>query len=205
MEIRRVGLRALLVEVASPEEARAFAAEVARRRADGALPPIDEVVPGERTVLLDGLDEPARLAATLASWQVPPLDPQEGPLVEIPIRYDGPDLADVARLWGVTEPEVGPIHSRYEYRVAFCGFTPGFAYLTGLPERLRVPRRPEARPVVPAGSVALASRFTGIYPRPTPGGWQLLGHTDVPLFDPDREPAALLAPGTRVRFRILGG
>ncbi|GAA3308229.1 hypothetical protein GCM10020295_69690 [Streptomyces cinereospinus] len=121
-------------------------------------------------------------------------------MVELPVRYDGPDLADVAALWGVSEPEVARIHAGTEFRVAFCGFAPGFGYLTGLPPHCHVPRRATPRTAVPAGSVALAGPYTGVYPHASPGGWQLIGSTDAVLWDPARVPAALLSPGTRVRF-----
>ena len=124
--------------------------------------------------------------------------PRTEDVVEIPVRYDGPDLADVAAHWGVDEAEVARVHAGAEYRVAFCGFAPGFGYLTGLPRE--VPRRATPRTSVPAGSVALAGPYTGVYPRASPGGWQLIGTTDAVLWDHTRVPAALLAPGTRVRF-----
>ncbi|URM92115.1 5-oxoprolinase subunit PxpB [Streptomyces sp. MRC013] len=195
-----VGERALLLEFDDGEETRAFHAELMRRRAAGTLPAVREVVPAARTVLLDGVDDPGRLAAEAAGWEVPPLDACEAPLVEVPVRYDGPDLEEVAAVWGVAPGEVGRIHSAAGYRVAFCGFAPGFGYLTGLPERYAVPRRATPRTAVPAGSVALAGSYTGVYPRASPGGWQLVGTTDAVLWDPAREPAALLSPGLRVRF-----
>ncbi|GGR19228.1 5-oxoprolinase subunit PxpB [Streptomyces netropsis] len=199
-----VGRRALLVEVATAEQAQALHAELLRRRATGALPPVAEIVPAARTVLLDGLDDPHALAADFASWSIPPLTAADAAAVVLPVRYDGADLAEVAALWGVAEDEVPRIHSGLEFRVAFCGFAPGFGYLTGLPERLRVPRRSTPRTAVPAGSVGLAGPYTGVYPRSSPGGWQLIGRTDAALWDPGREPAALLAPGTRVRFEVFG-
>lgn len=101
---------------------------------------------------------------------------------------------------GVAPGEVGRIHAAAGYRVAFCGFAPGFGYLTGLPERYAVPRRATPRTAVPAGSVALAGPYTGVYPRSSPGGWRLVGTTDAVLWDPEREPPALLSPGLRVRF-----
>ncbi|MCA6095904.1 5-oxoprolinase subunit PxpB [Streptomyces sp. SCA3-4] len=195
-----VGPQALLVEVATAEEAQALHAELLRRRAAGALPPVREIVPAARTVLLDGLADPHALAADLASWNVPPLPAAGAEPVVLPVRYDGADLAEVAALWGVGEDEVVALHTGTEFRVAFCGFAPGFGYLTGLPERLHVPRRATPRTAVPAGSVGLAGPYTGVYPRSSPGGWQLIGRTDAVLWDPGREPAALLAPGTRVRF-----
>jgi len=100
--------------------------------------------------------------------------------------------------------EVARVHAGTEFRVAFCGFAPGFGYLTGLPARCDVPRRPTPRTAVPAGSVALAGPYTGVYPRSSPGGWQLIGTTDLVLWDPARVPAALLSPGARVRFVPVG-
>ncbi|WP_407554365.1 5-oxoprolinase subunit PxpB [Streptomyces sp. Pv4-95] len=195
-----VGEHGLLIELDSAEEVEALHAELLRRAAAGTLPPVREIVPAARTVLLDGLDDPRGLTAELAAWDIPALTTGDRPAVEIPIRYDGPDLAEVAALWGVTEDEVVRLHSATTFRVAFCGFAPGFGYLTGLPEPLHVPRRATPRTKVPVGSVALAGPYTGVYPRSSPGGWQLIGTTDAVLWDPRREPAALFAPGTQVRF-----
>ncbi|MFF3000016.1 allophanate hydrolase subunit 1 [Streptomyces sp. NPDC057950] len=203
MRVSPVGEHALLVEVASGEEAQSLHAELLRRRADGSLT-VQEIVPAARTVLLDGLDDPVRLASRLPAWDIPPLPARAKDAVEIPVRYDGPDLAEVAARWGVPEHEVPEIHAAAEFRVAFCGFAPGFGYLTGLPSRYDVPRRPTPRTSVPAGSVALAGPYTGVYPRSSPGGWQLIGTTDAVLWDHARVPAALLAPGTRVRFVAAG-
>ncbi|MEU9229605.1 allophanate hydrolase subunit 1 [Streptomyces massasporeus] len=199
MKVLPVGEDALLVEVSSGDEAQALHAELLRRRAEGSLS-AREIVPAARTVLLDGLDAPARLAAELTAADLPPVPPRARAVVEIPVRYDGPDLADVAAHWGVPEREVARIHGDTEFRVAFCGFAPGFGYLTGLPPRYDVPRRATPRTAVPAGSVALAGPYTGVYPRSSPGGWQLIGTTDAVLWDHARVPAALLSPGTRVRF-----
>ncbi|MFF3403751.1 5-oxoprolinase subunit PxpB [Streptomyces sp. NPDC002659] len=195
-----VGDRALLVELADGDEAAALHAELLRRRASGSLPPIREIVPAARTVLLDGLDRPGHFARELLEWEIPALHARVQDAIEVPVRYDGPDLADVAALWQVTEEEVVRIHSATEFRVAFCGFAPGFGYLTGLPQQYAVPRRATPRTSVPAGALALAGPYTGVYPRSSPGGWQLIGTTDAVLWDPAREPAALLSPGTRVRF-----
>ncbi|MES5822125.1 allophanate hydrolase subunit 1 [Streptomyces sp. RG80] len=197
-----VGDGALLVEVSSGEEARALHAELLRRRAEGSL--VAEIVPAARTVLLDGLADPARLASELTASAAPPAPPRARDVVELPVRYDGPDLADVAAHWGVPPHEVARIHAATEFTVAFCGFAPGFGYLTGLPERYDVPRRATPRTAVPPGSVALAGPYTGVYPRSSPGGWQLIGTTDTVLWDHARVPAALLSPGTRVRFVPVG-
>ncbi|GHA30309.1 allophanate hydrolase [Streptomyces tauricus] len=196
-----VGDRALLVEVSTDEEAQALHADLLRRRAEGSLS-VREIVPAARTVLLDGLDDPSpsRLAAQLSTARLPPVPPPAKDVVEIRVRYDGPDLAAVAELWGVSPDEVARIHAAAEFRVAFCGFAPGFGYLTGLPARYGVPRRATPRTTVPAGSVGLAGPYTGVYPRSSPGGWQLIGTTDAVLWDHARVPAALLSPGTPVRF-----
>ncbi|MDT7846431.1 5-oxoprolinase subunit PxpB [Streptomyces justiciae] len=198
-----VGDAALLVEVSSGEEAQALHAELLRRRAEGSLS-VREIVPAARTVLLDGLTDPARLAAELTAADMPPAPPRARAVVELPVRYDGPDLADVAAHWGVAPREVARIHAATEFSVAFCGFAPGFGYLTGLPERYDVPRRATPRTAVPAGAVALAGPYTGVYPRSSPGGWQLIGTTEAVLWDHARVPAALLSPGTRVRFVPTG-
>jgi len=180
-----VGDHGLLIELGTGEEAEALHAELLRRRAAGTLPPVRDIVPAARTVLLEGLEHLSR---------------ERGDILEIPVRYDGPDLAEVAGLWGVAVDEVAGIHSAAGFRVAFCGFAPGFGYLTGLAERWSVPRRATPRTSVPPGSVALAGPYTGVYPRASPGGWQIIGTTDTVLWDPGRARAALLAPGTRVRF-----
>ncbi|MEV1082564.1 5-oxoprolinase subunit PxpB [Streptomyces sp. NPDC050211] len=203
MRVLPVGDGALLVEVASGDEAQALHAELLRRRAEGSLS-VGEIVPAARTVLLDGLADPARLAAELTATEVPPAPPRARDVIELPVRYDGPDLADVAAHWGVPEREVARIHAETEFRVAFCGFAPGFGYLSGLPERYDVPRRATPRTAVPAGAVGLAGPYTGVYPRSSPGGWQLIGTTDAVLWDHARVPAALLSPGTPVRFVPVG-
>ncbi|MFE9094444.1 allophanate hydrolase subunit 1 [Streptomyces sp. NPDC007264] len=203
MRVLPVGEEALLVELPSGEQAQALHAELLRRRTAGELA-VREIVPAARTVLLDGLAEPARLAARLAGWEVPPLPARAQEAIEIPVRYDGPDLPDVAALWGVPPDEVARIHAAARFRVAFCGFAPGFGYLTGLPEHRAVPRRATPRTAVPVGSVALAGPYTGVYPRSSPGGWQLIGTTDTVLWDDTRVPAALLAPGALVRFVPVG-
>ncbi|MFI1246575.1 allophanate hydrolase subunit 1 [Streptomyces anulatus] len=165
-----------------------------------------ESTPGERTPGERASRARERFARDLASWRVEPPRREGREPVEIPVVYDGPDLDEVAALWGVPAGEVAALHSRTGFRVAFCGFAPGFGYLTGLPERLHVPRRTTPRTRVPAGAVALAGPYTGVYPRPSPGGWQIIGRTPDPgaLWDPAREPAALLVPGRPVRFVAVG-
>ncbi|MEU6345250.1 allophanate hydrolase subunit 1 [Streptomyces sp. NPDC046977] len=204
MRLLPVGDDALLLDLDSSEQAQAWHTELLRRRDQGALPPVREIVPGDRTVLLDGVPDLPAVRAALRDCPVPSLPPGSGPLVDIPVRYDGADLGVVAETWGVSREEVVRLHSGTEHRVAFCGFAPGFAYMTGMDERYAVPRRAEPRTSVPAGSVALAGHYTGIYPRASPGGWQVIGTTDARLWDLGREPAALLVPGTRVRFAPVG-
>ncbi|MEE1930095.1 allophanate hydrolase subunit 1 [Streptomyces sp. TRM 70351] len=207
MTVLPVGRDALLVEFDATDAKAAgdakdmFHVELLRRRAAGLLPPVRDVVPGARTVLLDGVPDRDGLAAELPHWDVPPVAGAAEPVVEIPVRYDGADLPEVAALWGVTPGEAARLHAATEFRVAFCGFAPGFGYLTGLDERYHVPRRSRPRTRVPAGAVGLAGPYTGVYPRSSPGGWQLIGTARrTVLWDPHRTPAALLAPGTRVRF-----
>lgn len=199
MKVRRMGRRALLLEVDGLHEVRAWAQVVNGLVADGVLAAPDEVVPGARTLLLDGVD-PAAVLPLLEGLGPPEGARRPAPedVVEVPVVYDGADLVDVARWWGVSEHEVVARHTGTEFSVAFCGFAPGFAYLVGLD--VEVPRRATPRPAVPSGSVGLAGRYCGIYPTSSPGGWQLLGTTRVPLFDAHADPPALLPPGARVRF-----
>jgi len=201
VRVLRVGVDALLVEV---DEPAAWFGELWRRRAAGELA-ATEIVPGARTVLLDGVDDVAEVAARLPGWAPPAAaGPAAGRLVRIPVEYGGPDLPFVAEHWGTTERGVAELVSSIELRVAFCGFAPGFAYLTGLPEHLAVPRLDTPRPRVPAGSVGLAGEYAGIYPAASPGGWRLIGRTGVRLFDVDLDPPALLTPGTPVRLSMSG-
>lgn len=199
MRTRPVGQHALLVECADAADVAATYAELVRRSRElGAT----EVVPAARTVLIDGLQDATALAATLAGWTVRPgaVEPTGAAVVEVPVTYDGPDLIEVARQWDVPTTEVIRIHQETAFTVAFCGFAPGFAYCTGLPSGLVVRRRPEPRAKVPAGSVAMAGEFTSVYPTASPGGWQLIGTTAVPVWRPQDAQPALLVPGARVRF-----
>lgn len=195
MHAIRVGETALLVECDDLDEVLAVHAEALRRRV-----PARDVVPAAATVLFDGVADPAALADELDRWDLAAPDVEAAPLVELPTTYDGADLTRVADLWKMDPDEVVSTHQATEFVVAFCGFSPGFAYCTGLSDRFEVPRLAEPRTRVPAGSVALADRFTGVYPRESPGGWLLIGRTEAELWNPRRDPSALLAPGTRVRF-----
>jgi len=202
MHLRRCGRDAVLVEVDSLSEVAAVRAALHA----AALPNLLELVPAARTVLISvhpGTDlTPVRRVLDTVDLTRPAETTSRE--IRIPVHYDGPDLALVAETAGLTEAEVVALHSGTTYEVAFCGFAPGFGYLTGLPEPLRQPRLDSPRTKVPAGSVAIAGEFTAAYPRATPGGWRLLGHTDTTLFDPRRPEPALLAPGDRVRFEVAG-
>lgn len=154
-----------------------------------------DVVPGHRTVLVTWEGERPPLEVTDVSVAAAP-----GKLVEVPVVYDGPDLEDVARLAGVHD--VVALHTSAEYTVGFVGFAPGFAYLLGGDPRLFVPRLDTPRQRVPAGSVAVAGPYSAVYPGESPGGWRLIGRTDLTLFDAARDPPALLEPGDRVRFTV---
>ena len=204
MTLRPAGERGLLVEVDELETVHRLHA--ALRDLDP--PGVVDLVPGYRTLLVvaapdraEALDE---LAAALPELELPPAEAVAGEPVEIPVRYDGEDLPEVAGLTGLEVDEIVRRHTAPEYTVAFLGFSPGFPYLVGLDPALEVPRRDTPRTSIPAGSVGLAGRQTGIYPTASPGGWQLIGRTDVPLFDPGRDPPALLAPGGRLRFTVTG-
>ncbi len=203
---RPAGRCAVLLDLGPGSEPARVAARV-RALADAVQVRLREVVPGAQTVLVVAAD-PAGLARLLVAVpQLPPAPPERADadgLLELPARYDGPDLAEVAGRVGLSVEQVVERHSQVTYRAAFSGFAPGFAYLSGLDERLRLPRRDTPRTAVPAGSLAVADRWTAVYPRRTPGGWHLLGTVDVPVFDLTRSPPALLAPGRSVRFVPTG-
>lgn len=198
--IRAFGESALLVELGGAERAQELAAAL---RAD---PPagIVEVVPGLESLLIEldphtaqvdrVTDAVHRRIAVLTGTSV------RGRLHTIPVAYGGDDLREVAALTGLTEAEVVALHAATELRALFCGFAPGFAYLGDLPPELRVERLATPRTRTPAGSVAIAGSMSGIYPADLPGGWRIIGRTTVELFDPRRDPPALLVPGDRVRF-----
>jgi KipI family sensor histidine kinase inhibitor len=190
--MNRMGPYAVLIAAEDPAGLRA---ELVRR-----LPDLEDVVPGARTVLVRWRPGPAPDLSWAASWRPSANAGAAFRQVTIPVSYDGPDLAEVASLTGLSTDEVIAEHLAPVYTVAFTGFAPGFGYLTGLPDTLQVPRRGEPRTRVPAGSVGLAGEYTGVYPRSSPGGWQLIGRTEQPLWNADADPPALLAPGDRVRF-----
>jgi KipI family sensor histidine kinase inhibitor len=209
------GWHAVLVEFDGLEQVLALAEAVRAAVATGepGFAEVIDVVPAAATVLVivrDGGDiaslRPAlaRLAATASAATGRRSGDGDAEAVEIGVHYDGPDLDDVAEMTGLARHEVIEAHTASSWRVAFGGFAPGFAYLTGGDSRLQVPRRREPRTTVPAGSVALAGEFSAVYPRSSPGGWQLLGHTDTVIWDLDRDPPALLRPGVTVRFVELG-
>lgn len=202
IRVLRYGDRALLVEVDGPAEV----ASVRRALTDAPLPGQRDLVPAARTVLVVLDRPPTDLdVATLRRLPLQAAGPEDGGApVLLPVLFDGPDLVEVAELVGRRVPDLVAALTDVELTVAFSGFAPGFGYLTGLPEKLHVPRRATPRTRVPAGSVALGGPFAGVYPRASPGGWQLVGRTDAVLFDVDRKPPALLTPGARVRFREVG-
>jgi KipI family sensor histidine kinase inhibitor len=198
MRARTAGDAALLWEADGPPGALAAAVRAKR------LPGVLDAVAGARTVLV--ITEPGSwdldaLASRVAAVPVSPAGPAGQPAADLPVRYDGPDLAEVARLTGLGAGEVIARHAAREYTVGWLGFSPGFPYLTGLDPALEVPRLAVPRLRVPGGSVAIAGGLAAVYPAESPGGWRLLGRTSAVLWDARRQPPALLAPGMRVRFR----
>jgi KipI family sensor histidine kinase inhibitor len=214
------GERAVLVEVDTLAEVLALHRLL---WVHARLPGLVDAVTGARTLLLvaesraalAGIRARAHEALREVVGQPGQDDASEGALelsagssadvLEILVRYDGPDLAAVAELTGLSADELVAAHTGRPWLVGFAGFAPGFAYLVGGDRRLQVPRRATPRTRVPAGAVGLAGEFSGVYPRASPGGWQLIGHTDQLLWDLDRDPPALLRPGLRVQFVDAGG
>ncbi len=202
MQIHRCGAEAVLVELDRIDEALGLREALQLNRPPG----VTELVPGARTLLVRY--DPAqisfrRLAGSIAALPRTDAVSEGHREVVVPVRYDGCDLATVADHAGVSADEVVERHTAGSYTVAIIGFAPGFAYLTGLDPALQVPRLATPQVRVPAGSVAIADRYTRVYPRPCPGGWQLIGSTELPVWDVEREPPALLTPGTLVRFEAL--
>jgi KipI family sensor histidine kinase inhibitor len=196
------GDQALMLECDSTADVLAWTA--ALRAA--ALPGVVDIVPASRTVLvkLNGQRYQGVTRQRLRKLRVTPgteATADERHEVVIDVIYDGPDLADVADRTGLTTAQVINAHTATPWRVGFSGFAPGFAYLIDGDPRLHVPRRSDPRTAVPSGSVALAGEFSAVYPRQSPGGWQIIGHTDAVLWDIDRSDPALLTQGMWVRFR----
>lgn len=198
LQLRPAGARGILVQLPGNATARKLAA-----RARDAIGGLEEVVAGHETVLLvwePGRTPPTDLAARLQALLDGPALPESDRELTIAVRYDGPDLSDVAAQTGLSAEEVVRRHLAAQYTVGFVGFAPGFAYLLGGDPLLRPSRRPSPRLRVPAGSLAIAGEYTALYPAASPGGWQLIGMSDAELFRLDREPPAPLTAGTRVRF-----
>lgn len=193
VRVVRVSERACLVELG---DAVAAASLAGWARSLGMA--ADDIVPAASTVLFDGID-PSDVEAALRRW-TPDATAQPGAVVRVPVTYDGPDLEQVAAHWRCTVDDVIVLHASTEFTAVFCGFAPGFSYLAGLPTDRTVPRLATPRRRVAPGSVALADGWCGIYPTASPGGWLVIGTTDAPLWDAERETPALLPPGTRVRF-----
>lgn len=197
MKVRRAGDAALLIETEEPHRLNAAVRSLGR-------PDIVDIVPGARTLLVTtspGTDL-GRLGTLIGGLTPPETYEPGGEPLRVPVVYDGADLDEVAALTGLSREEVVARHSAGSYVVAYLGFSPGFGYLTGLDERLHVPRRDSPRTSVPAGSVAIAGPYGAVYPSSSPGGWRLLGRTALRMWDPEREPPSLLQPGTPVRFVV---
>ena len=194
MSLRWYGDRALLLDSPSP-----FALGAAVQVAAPAG--LVDIVPGAASVLVCFTDPAAAAAAMAGLLSLQPVETAATAVeVVLPVVYDGADLGEVAVATGLSVEQVVARHSAGRYVVAVTGFTPGFGYLSGLDRVLHLPRRAQPRTVVPAGSVAIADRWTGVYPAASPGGWHLLGRTAEVMWDLDRDPPALLRPGVRVRF-----
>jgi KipI family sensor histidine kinase inhibitor len=198
----------VLAELGTPDLDTAPALHLAEALSRASLPGVSDVVPAESTVLVRfdprrttpaAVADGVRAAAAALEPAAAP-DPDNAELVTIETVYDGEDLAEVAALAGMAPAELIEAHAAATWTVLFSGFAPGFGYLRCADRRLDVPRRQRSRVRVPAGSVALAAGYTGVYPRSSPGGWQLIGRTDAAVWDLDRQPPALLRPGVRVRF-----
>ena len=199
MEILRCGLDAVLVELDGRDEVLGLRAALRGADRDG----VRELIPAARTLLIrydPRLLDPGSIHTIITELPVTHESVEDPAELTVPVRYDGPDLDEVASLTGLSSLEVAYRHRSSMYTVAFCGFAPGFAYLTGIDRTLRLPRRDTPRIRVPAGSVAIADEYTGIYPRSSPGGWHLIGTTDLAVWDLERDPVTWLSPGTRVRF-----
>ncbi len=199
MRILPSGSTAALVELGGLEEVLGLYAAL-----DEAPPPgVVDLVPAARTLLVvidPAVTDLAAVERAVLATTPRAAHAREHGSVELPVVYDGADLAEAAALVGVAPRELVRRHTDERWTVAFCGFAPGFGYLVGERYAWQLPRRSTPRTSVPAGSVALAGEFSGVYPRASPGGWQLVGRTATAVLDLARDPPALLRPGTRVRF-----
>ncbi|MFJ2666018.1 allophanate hydrolase subunit 1 [Nocardia fluminea] len=215
--IRPAGDRAVLITLDDPRPVQRLASALRVHAIAG----VEDVLPAAETVLVTmhsvsyGVQVRRELVALLDRLDHEPTqadspdvsrgtaeDPE--PVVEIPVHYDGADLPEVARLLDLSIPEVIAAHTGTVWRCAFVGFAPGFGYLTSPDGRLAVPRRTHARTAIPAGAVALAGGYSAVYPRGTPGGWQLIGSTDLRMWAVDRDPPALVRAGSAIRFVASG-
>lgn len=199
MRLLPCGGSGVLVELEDLDAVLALYAELVDDPPEGVV----DLVPAARTLMLridPTRTDPQRVARAVAAVDPQPGHRPDAGHLEVPVVYDGADLAEVGRLTNLGERGVVDAHTSQEWTVAFCGFAPGFGYLVGTDDRLDVPRRRVPRTKVPPGSVALAGEFTGVYPRESPGGWQLIGRTSLQPWDLDRDPPALLVPGLRVTF-----
>lgn len=205
MRWRACGTTAALVELEDLDAVLGLQARIEDERGAGRLPGLLEVVPAARSILLR-CATPGDVGAVAADVdRLEPLAPADRGAtlepVKLPVRYDGPDLEDVADLLGVDAAEVRARHLQARWTVAFTGFAPGFGYLVADGDSgLDVPRLDQPRTTVPAGAVGLAGEFSGVYPRSSPGGWRLIGTCATPTWDERRDPPALLRPGTPVVF-----
>ncbi|NMD54128.1 MULTISPECIES: urea amidolyase family protein [Tsukamurella] len=199
-DVRRLGARAVRVRVV-PGAVEALRARLAAEP----LPGQRELVPGGETitVLFDGARSAGEAERILSAMEPPEPRVADGPLVEIGVVYDGEDLRDVAELLGTDPAGVVRMHTERSWHVGFLGFAPGFAYLRSAEPGPEIARRSSPRVRVPAGSVGLAGEYSAVYPRTSPGGWQLIGRTEAELWSLDRDPPALLVPGARVRFTAV--
>ncbi|MGY0502411.1 5-oxoprolinase subunit B family protein [Nocardia sp. FBN12] len=213
--IRPAGDRAMLITLDDPRPVQRLASALRVHAIAG----VEDVLPAAETVLVTmhsvsyGVQVRRELVALLdrLDHEPPQADspdvsrgtvPDDEPVVTIPVRYDGADLPEVAGLLDLSIPEVIAAHTGTVWRCAFVGFAPGFGYLTSPDGRLTVPRRTHARTAIPAGAVALAGGYSAVYPRGTPGGWQLIGSTDLRMWAVDRDPPALVRAGSAIRFVV---
>ncbi|MDQ2782809.1 MAG: 5-oxoprolinase subunit PxpB [Actinomycetota bacterium] len=199
MRVLPSGTTALLIELDDLDHVLGLYAALVENLPQGVL----DVVPAASTLLV--VIDPAVTSLSSVENAVRHTTPRDsglegGERVDIPVTYDGQDLEEAAQLLGCDSDELVRRHTSQVWTVAFTGFAPGFGYMTSEAWQEEVPRRASPRKKVPAGSVGLGGGFTGVYPRESPGGWQLIGRTELAMFDPSREPAALLRPGTRVQF-----